>query len=547
MRPTLFAVAFQLFQVRATSAFALPRVGPLPSSSSSALAAAKKGNHEGGGAEHAALLPGHAVRIRIGDVSSSRKAWKKRRRAASPLLIPCSVLGMEREGMVRWNVEACLRRFGEEMSGGAGGGREVGMTSEGLTDSYHRWLGGSLEEHADAILGSGDVDALLHRLFDNDDDNVGGSVDVYLAEDSEQGLVLRTGLTRRQARSSASAAGLVQFRPEDDAPKGDRMIHTGIAKVRTPSPPNSDRRPKISLVPLGAALRVSPPADTDAESYEGETTSRLGYQMGDEINAFVYSYDAGGDNGSPLLTLSLDGPSARGGRAGQPRHRRARNLAEDSARDVDRELGDLSAGDGPFPATVVTVSSHSNSVFLDCGVGRKRGKKFGGGVARALGMLRFDDATEDSATDLQAGDELEVYVKAVFPQSGRFMVTTDPSVGGTKAKDSKREREAGKRRERLSTKFGEEDLHALIGNEYNGVVKAKSKTGNWYYVQPDGGDEADSLPVGVASFDGAMAEGVSDDESPSLSYAPGDKVRVRLEGIDEKRGQLSLTLLDLAP
>ena len=77
--------------------------------------------------------------------------------------------------------------------------------------------------------------------------------------------------------------------------------------------------------------------------------------MGDEINAFVYSYDAGGDNGSPLLTLSLDGPSARGGRGGQPRHRRASNLAEDSARDVDRELGESCSASGSCIATAVVA------------------------------------------------------------------------------------------------------------------------------------------------------------------------------------------------
>ena len=38
-----------------------------------------------------------------------------------------------------------------------------------------------------------------------------------------------------------------------------------------------------------------------------------------------------------------------------------------------------------------------------------------------------------------------------------------------------------------------------------------------------------------------------EEESEHGTYSPGDTVRVRIEGIDEKRGQLALTLLDLAP
>lgn len=44
------------------------------------------------GCEAALLLPGQSVRIQIGDVAASRKAWKKRRRNASPILVPASVL-----------------------------------------------------------------------------------------------------------------------------------------------------------------------------------------------------------------------------------------------------------------------------------------------------------------------------------------------------------------------------------------------------------------------------------------------------------------------
>jgi hypothetical protein len=98
------------------------------------------------------------------------------------------------------------------------------------------------------------------------------------------------------------------------------------------------------------------------------------------------------------------------------------------------------------------------------------------------------------------------------------------------------EKEADKRKDRLSSKFSL-DMSSVIGNEYDGVVKAKSKSGDWCYVQPIVGEEEGfDLPVGVAN----ILEGNESD----TSYSSGDSVRVRVEGIDEKRGQLSLILLN---
>ncbi len=51
------------------------------------------------------------------------------------------------------------------------------------------------------------------------------------------------------------------------------------------------RMPRFADVPLGAALWV-------------ETSAHVRYTMGDELNADVYDYDAGGNNGCPLLMLT---------------------------------------------------------------------------------------------------------------------------------------------------------------------------------------------------------------------------------------------------
>jgi len=496
--------------------------------------------------ELALLLPGQTVRIQIGDVSASRKAWKKRRRNASPILIPCSVLGMNREWMVRWNVMTLLHMIGEE-SGAAGGA--VGATAGKLGRAYRQRLGADLRDHAKA-LGHGGVESLLQSLFD---DRIQAEYGIQtFVEPLHGNLMLTTSLTRHQARSFSASAGLVQFRPETAADDynlegNDKMIHTGMASVRLSS--SIGNMPKYTQEPLGAALRVST-SDQAAERY----------QPGDEFNAFVYSYATQGDNESPLLVLTADDPRGKGVALGtgtfgsSTRVFKRRNvegagggpLVEDAT--IERELNELSSGDGPFAATVVAVSSHSSAAFVDCSVGRKRGKKYGGGLTKVLGMLRFEDIKQDDeSSDIEAGDEIQVFVKAVSTQSGRFMVTLDPSIKWKKPKDLKRVKQADKRKERLSKKISQEDIQSLIGNEYDGIVKAKSKTGDWYYVQPcveEGGEEANgvALPVGVASF--LKDSDVEEESSKHDAYSTGDRVRVKLEGIDEERGQLALSLLD---
>lgn len=428
-----------------------------------------------------------------------------------------------------------LHQIGEE-SASAGGA--VGATAGKIGRAYRQKLGGDLRDHASA-LGFDSVESLLQSLFD---DRIQAEYGIStFVEPQHDNLMLTTSLTRRQARSFSASAGMVQFRPETDD-ENEKMIHTGLSSVRLSS--SIGKMPKFTTEPLGAALRVSP-YDEAAERY----------QQGDEFNAFVYAYETQGDNESPLLVLTADDPRGKGVARGGTgtfgtstrvfKRKGTGALVEDPS--IERELNSLNVGDGPYDASVVAVSDHSDAAFVDCGVGRKRGKKYGGGITKVLGMLRFDDmAGEGDELDIEAGDKIQVYIKNVSPQSGRYMVTLDPSIKNKKPKDLKREKQADKRLERLEKQISSEDIEKLIGNEYDGVVKAKSKAGDWYYVQACFDEkEADEcsllLPVGVASFSDPSEEG---EESEHESYSTGDQVRVRLEGIDEKRGQLALTLLD---
>ena len=134
---------------------------------------------------------------------------------------------------------------------------------------------------------------------------------------------------------------------------------------------------------------------------------------------------------------------------------------------------------------------------------------------------------------LEVGDEIEVYIRGVFPQSGRFMVTTDSNV--KKIKGVKQDREAEKRLARLESKLGGEkgveNILNSVGKVMEGEIKAASKTGDWFYVQPTS-DEG--LPVGIGACDSSINEPLK----------ANDKVQISFEGIDYSRGQLSFKITD---
>lgn len=152
----------------------------------------------------------------------------------------------------------------------------------------------------------------------------------------------------------------------------------------------------------------------------------------------------------------------------------------------------------------------------------------------------LDDASpsqqrrKTSKMRLKVGEKVPVYILSVPKHMNQVMVTTDLSlVQGKKPKDIKREGDVSKKLERLSQLLGGlSRAEELKGKEYDGTVKATSQSGNWLYVQPEN-DENLNLPVGVATL------------SPDPpSFAQGDRVRIRMEGIDQARGQLAMHVLE---
>jgi len=605
--------------------------------------------------ESASLLPGQIVSIRIGDTSSPRKAWKKRRRTGSPVLVPCTILGVDRESMVKWNIMNLLHRFGKPQKHDSHNG--VVLSVGAMVKLYKHRMGGDLLQHANS-LGYRTIVLFLKDVFSKESVRDHGVQTMKIGPKRE--LVLSSSLSLRLARESAYRAEFVQFQPSSE--NDGRMAHVGTTfQLEKEEKYTTFTNPEV-VHPLSAAVRIS---QSDSEAGR--------FREGMECNAFFHTYDSMGDNGSPLLTCAIDPPREQirdqmkrrnyVKRQIDAKERRVQNKAISGG--VGRDLSDLKIGDGPFTATVVKVSPRAGAVFVDAGVSRHRGKKTGGGDVEVLGMLRFDDigVVDDASTidaqaeaeaalieasllegsdekeeeddgimtvedlfmddeeegeeivedvsdlysmdedgnislvdpetgekqvigsadsdvddededdnifaamspqerleaigamleteeeedvsgtgikeekintekQLEQGDKVNVYIRAVFPQSGRFMVTMDSSIKGKKLKDMKREKEANKRLEKLTSKMGGDEglqnILSSVGLQIEGVVKAKSKTGDWYYIQP----EVEGFPVGIAQSE------IDED------LASGDRAKIRVDGIDESRGQLALTVLE---
>jgi hypothetical protein len=141
------------------------------------------------------------------------------------------------------------------------------------------------------------------------------------------------------------------------------------------------------------------------------------------------------------------------------------------------------------------------------------------------------------------GDQVDVFVKSYSPGDRRLFLTMDPSIKSQPKKQRRQLDNVNKRTERLIQRLGGmKAIRSLRGTECDGVVKATSNMGDRsrLYVQPmnNDDDDADSnknLPVGVATC-----------PDPDLMdlLQQGDSVRVRLEGLDEQRGQLAMVVLE---
>jgi hypothetical protein len=187
--------------------------------------------------------------------------------------------------------------IGKEMTAtatAANGRPYLGATARKIRRAYCQCLGGDLRHHTLA-LGHGSAEFLLGLLLGEGGGGGGGSGIVWtFVEPRHSNLVLRISdpSTKHQARGLLSLAGMVQFwNPSVADGEGGVMVHTGVASVHVASSIGLGRMPLFADMPLGAALRV-------------DMSMHVRYAMVDKLNAELYNYDAGGDNGCPLLVLT---------------------------------------------------------------------------------------------------------------------------------------------------------------------------------------------------------------------------------------------------
>lgn len=357
--------------------------------------------------EYAALRPGTVVQIQVGDLSLARKAWKKRRRTGSPLLVPCSIINVDRRSAVRWNIIFLLEKFGQAVKGNKA---EIEMSLKDLAGVYRSYLKSSLGRQADA-LGFESSEDMFTELFS---EKIQKSYGVFVKRKNsvEDGvtttmLYLTTPISRRKAQLRTTNAAMLQFRPPregdyDDISAADTAIsasldedavhvdstgtltHTGWIRTLTEDKKiigdGGERKLKrqYSNFPLSACLRVSQKDDIN--------TGRV--EEGKIFPAVLFDYDKIGDGGSPLLTLSLN--TASGGR------QRLKIKGDKQYKILEKpnyHFNELSAGDGPYRAKVIKLLGKEQKALVDLGVGRELATA-GGKPVQVLGSLRFKDSVE---------------------------------------------------------------------------------------------------------------------------------------------------------
>jgi hypothetical protein len=349
----------------------IPKAKAAPESSSSQSTPRPK-------SQFAALAPGTVVHIKVGDITLARKAWKKRRRSGSPLLVPCSVLNVDRQSTIRWNLIYLLEKFGTSTSG-----QGIRISLGELARRQRTHLKSSLTQQAEAM-GFATARELVENLLNKKAQETYGVKLVYInnengvitsdgGDDTESNiLAIEAPLSRFRAQKRANEAAILQFGDEDQ--KEDTLQHTGI--VRNRRQVSEEDSNMYQLQPLSAALRVN---------QEDVDTGHI--QDGSMHAAVVFTYDSQGDGGAPMLTLSLN--------PGRNQVRDRLKIAPSDHKytpilNPKYMLKELKAGDGPIEGKVIRFVK--GGALLDCGVGRKVNNRDVPDPVRVFGLLRFKDA-----------------------------------------------------------------------------------------------------------------------------------------------------------
>jgi hypothetical protein len=243
-----------------------------------------------------AIEPGSSVCIQIGDMSLARKAWKKRRRNKSPLLVPCSLLTKDLHSSLQDNILYLVKKFGSprlslsELLRRQRTHLLTPMSNQTIDAVYS-----SLKDDCESTGASLDENPLLQLLLILFPPGNAHGLEVIQRGEPERWFVQLRGVSHTKARRQAAAAAVVQFRDVPSSLCEGRLCleHTGLVRTKSDG--------KYKLQPLSAALRIP-------NHQNGELLAGMGNDNDGVVSAFVWDFDERGDAGSPMIVLSLQPP-----------------------------------------------------------------------------------------------------------------------------------------------------------------------------------------------------------------------------------------------
>lgn len=512
-----------------------------------------------------ALRRGCVVKIIVG--SNSRKAWKKRRRSGSPLLIACSIQGIDELSAIRCNIMHILhnsranvkllasqyrKTFGEPLRHGNFGGT-VELLQQVLKNPKYK-------VHVVQKNGKWYVESYRHRpelspMLEFNDEYLHTGL---LADGESVSAALRISSTETVPEPGTEMFAIVwDFEPEGDA--GFPLVTLSL----TP-PVNQQRSPvtKEKALPIGHRLR----GVVSKLTRGGVFVECLPSQQRKTPMRGILKYRDARLPAEPSEYYEMKEGNDDSKRAGTIDDLFESNNEDEEDEDDDEEQ-DLSA---LFDNVEDEDEEDITDMFQQNEDGSLSFTNPETGLVETIEMLDEDDEGEDDEEEeieesddaeefslaetfdessaaednskpavmtryrnvrVNIGDQVDVFVKSHSPNQRQLFLTMDPTVKDLPKKARRQLDNVSKRTERLAKRLGGYTaIRKLRGMECEGVVKATSNMGDRrLYIQPN-----EDLPVGVAT---CAAELLDD-------LQQGDSVKVRLDGLDEQRGQLAMHVLE---
>lgn len=522
--------------------------------------------------EYVAIGPGSVVKIEVGDFALARKAQKKRRRSESPLMVPCSVISVNTMSAFRGNLIYILRKTGKS---------DVGQIIQAYKRTFcwapaewSRLVGFTDSKHIDfdAIFPASVQEAHGVQLHNKSFDVVypknplqavrlaGKSALLGFRQDpTDTTQLLHTGHVLLKGSATKQLSTALRLHQADATVQQGDQVYAVVSEFH----PRGDGGEPLLKLTLNPST-VFRPATRIQQQQQRFIKDITDLDIGEELTGKVMRRVKNG----VLVDCGIGRKQGRIPVWGQLNFldaKRSEEVSSDRARPVrieafgdeeveeEEEQLDIKSIDDLFSVLeeeekngegedITDMFSHNKDgslTFMDPETGEAQEIDLSGDEEETTEEMILPIRSPQpkklifNNVQVEVGDEVTVYVKSIAAHSGQLSLSMDPSVRGKKSKEIKNDTAKDKKLSRLAKQLGGYSvIRKLRGQQSQGTVKATSKTGDWLYVQP----EDASLPVGIATT------------PEDLDVGQGDSVRIQFDGVDEKRGQLAMSVLErLAP